>query len=208
MQRSDIISNVAELTTPQDLLVCYRSIGEHWDDWFDHRPGRRTNTFSPVILGSVTPTALGLALALPHRRVLALDTDGSMLMNTGAMCTLGNQRPPNLTVIVFDNAMYEGTGSQPTLTAGNTDLAKMAAGAGCINCETVDNTEDFLTVTQRLLDDGELGFLVVKIRPGKLKWPRGDRRPTSGAEDKFNFIRYVEELEGIVIHRGAHDEHD
>jgi phosphonopyruvate decarboxylase len=47
-------------------------------------------------LGSVSSTALGLAVALPHRRIVALESDGSMLLNTGIMCILGAERPqPN-----------------------------------------------------------------------------------------------------------------
>jgi thiamine pyrophosphate-dependent acetolactate synthase large subunit-like protein len=44
--------------------------------------------------------ALGLALALPHRKVVAFDGDGSLLNWQPA--TMANQHPKNLTHI-FDN---------------------------------------------------------------------------------------------------------
>ena len=104
MQRIDAVKTIAPLFKTDDL--CVSSLGAIHQDWWNHADPIG-NTFNPIILGSITPTALGVALALPHRRVLALETDGSVLMNTGAMCTLGSQRPRNLTVVVLDNSLYE-----------------------------------------------------------------------------------------------------
>jgi sulfopyruvate decarboxylase subunit beta len=189
------------MVTEEDLFVT--SMGGLWDDWLNLRPGQVDNTFSPPILGSHSSTALGLAIALPHRRIVALDTDGSILMNTGIMCTIGNERPENLTVIIFDNEIYESIGSPPTHTSKNTDLAKMAEGAGCLNCVTVDDVDGFSKEADRLLNDNEMGFMVAKIGAGVHEWPADKRRRTDGVEDKYRFIRYVERLEGIVIHGGA-----
>ncbi len=79
----------------------------------------------------------------------------------------------------------------------------MADGAGCINCETVSDTEGLASAFGRMLDDGAFGFLVAKIEPGKHPWEWKDRKPTDGIEDKYRFLRYVETLEGVVIHPGA-----
>lgn len=205
MQRIEAIESLAELVTEEDLFTT--SVGILWDDWWNNRPGGVDNTFSPAAIGSVSPLALGIALALPHRRVIALDTDGSMLMNTGVMCTLGAERPPNLTIVVFDNQIYESIGGSPTLTSNNTDLAKMAEGAGCINCVTVDDHEGLALEANRLLTDDEFGYLVVKIEPGIKKWEQEQRKPTDGVEDKYRFRRYVERLEGIRVYGGADQSH-
>ena len=68
---------------------------------------------------------------MPHRRVVALDTDGGMLFNLGALCTVGKESPPNLTIIVLDNEHYEGVvGCPPTHTSGRVNLEGMASAAG------------------------------------------------------------------------------
>lgn len=201
MKRIDVVRALAELVTPEDLFIS--SIGGLWDDWWNLRPGRVDNTFSPGILGSVSSTALGLAIALPHRRVVALETDGSMLLNTGIMCTLGAERQPNLTVIVFDNGIYENIGGPPTHTSRHTDLAAMAAGAGCPLTDTVRDVESFTERAGTYLHDGEFGYLVAKIEPGRHPWAPEERRPTDGIEDKYRFVRYIEHLERTKIHRGA-----
>ncbi|MBI4321642.1 MAG: thiamine pyrophosphate-binding protein [Chloroflexi bacterium] len=201
MKKLDVVKALALQVTPEDLFVS--SIGMLQHDWWNYRPNGVDNTLSPGVLGSVSSIALGLAVALPHRRIVALDTDGSMLLNTGILCTLGNESPPNLTVIVFDNGVYQSIGGPPTLTSFKTDLAKMAEGAGCLNCVTVRDVEGFSVEVQRLLNDGEMGYLVAKIEPGDYPWPREKRRPWDGVEDKYRFIRYVEKLEGITIHAGS-----
>jgi thiamine pyrophosphate-dependent acetolactate synthase large subunit-like protein len=201
MKRIDVVRALAELVTEEDLFVS--SIGGLWDDWWNHRPGGVDGTFSPGILGSVSSTALGLSIALPHRRIVALETDGSMLLNTGILCTLGNERPPNLTVIVFDNGIYENIGGPITHTGRNTDLAMMAAGGGCPLTETVHSEDDFTALARTYLEDDQFGFLVAKIEPGRHPWEPEQRKPTDGIEDKYRFLRYVEQLERRAIHHGA-----
>ena len=199
MQRFDVIKAIAPMITPEDLLTT--SIGGTWDDWWNYRPA--DNTFFTGILGSVSSTALGLAASLPHRRIIAFESDGSMLLNTGIMCTLGTERPPNMTVLVMDNGIYENIGGPPTHTSRNTDLAKMAEGAGCINCVSSNDLGTVTAEFERMLTDEAFGFLVAKIEPGKQPWEWKDRKATDGIEDKYRFLRYVEKLENVVIHPGA-----
>ena len=200
MQRIDMLRALGALCTEEDVFVASQGAVLH--DWWNCRPGSSHlyNTFWPGTLGSICSIGLGLAITLPHRRVVVLDNDGSMLMNTGVMVTLGAERTPNLTIIVSDNGVYESIGGMPTLTSVNTDLAKMAEGAGCINTATVHDVDVFTEVAERQLTDGEFGFLVAKIVPGMHEWPRDKRRNIyDGIEDKFRFMRFIEQLEGIVL---------
>lgn len=201
MRRIDAIRALSELVTEEDLFTS--SVGALTNDWWNLRPGPVDNTFSPAAIGSVSSIALGMAIALPHRRVVALDSDGSILMNTGILCTLGAERPPNLTIFVFDNEIYESIGGPPTLTSSSTDIAKMAKGAGCVNCVTVAEATAFTDEAKKLLTDDEFGLIVAKIEPGIHPWKWEDKKPTDGVEDKYRFIRYVEKLEGISIHGSA-----
>jgi thiamine pyrophosphate-dependent acetolactate synthase large subunit-like protein len=201
VKRIDTVRALAELVTTEDLFIS--SIGALWDDWWNLRPGGVDNTFSPAILGSVSSTALGLAIALPHRRVIALETDGSMLLNTGIMCTLGAERQANLTVIVFDNGIYENIGGPPTHTSRHTDLAAMASGAGCPLTATARDLATFSGLVAEYLDGDRFGLLVAKIEPGRHPWSPEERRPTDGIEDKYRFVRYIEHLERTRIHHGA-----
>ncbi|WP_426243636.1 thiamine pyrophosphate-dependent enzyme [Nocardioides sp. LHG3406-4] len=201
MKRIDALRVIAGLTTPEDLFIS--SVGGLIDDWWNVRPGQVDNTMSLSILGSVSSTALGLALALPHRRVVALETDGSVLMNLGAVATLATRRPPNLTVVVLDNGLYECIGSAPTLTSAGVDLAAIAAGAGCAHAVAVHDEAELGREVATSLDAEDLGYVVARIEPGMESWPPEQRRYTDGVEDKYRFVRYVEKLEGRRIHGGA-----
>jgi thiamine pyrophosphate-dependent acetolactate synthase large subunit-like protein len=81
-------------------------------------------------MGGAAMTGLGLALAQATHRVLVVTGDGDMLMGMGALATIAVQAPANLAVVVLDNERYGETGMQATHTAGPTDLAAVAAGAG------------------------------------------------------------------------------
>src|SRR4026209_1574876 len=82
-------------------------------------------------MGLASSIGLGLALHLPHEKILVLDGDGSVLMNLGTLATLARSRPRNLGHVIFDNGCLLSTGGFDShTTSGITDLAAMARGAG------------------------------------------------------------------------------
>ncbi|MEU1557393.1 thiamine pyrophosphate-dependent enzyme [Streptomyces scabiei] len=96
-------------------------------------------------MGAAAPLALGLALARPDRPVVAITGDGEHLMGIGALATIGAVLPPNLTVVVLDNAHFGETGMQPSHTGLGTDLMAVAQGFGIrdvVRITDADRTED------------------------------------------------------------------
>ncbi|MGH7825639.1 MAG: thiamine pyrophosphate-dependent enzyme [Candidatus Binatia bacterium] len=151
------------------------------------------------MMGCAVGVGMGLALALPHRKVLVLDSDGSILLSLFNLATLGNLQPKNLVVYVFDNGVYSGSRiSYPTATAGNTDLAAMARGAGIKNAQTIQQLDQFKQDGLAVLEVDELGFVVCKVEESLLH--REIPRPaTDLAENKYTFVRYLERTENKTI---------
>ena len=81
-------------------------------------------------MGLAVPTALGVALAQPDRRVVCVTGDGEMLMGIGSLGVVGDQAPANLAILVLDNESFGETGRQRGLTSGRTDIAAVAKGFG------------------------------------------------------------------------------
>src|SRR5947208_16672423 len=72
-------------------------------------------------MGLASSTGLGLALSLPHEKVVVFDGDGSVLMNLGGLTTLARYRPPNLVHVIFDNDRLLPPGGLPPGTATRSD---------------------------------------------------------------------------------------
>lgn len=196
MKRYEVLQRLAKLVTAEDLVVT--SVGTIKNEWYSLMPG--DGTFFLSLMGGVVPFAYGLAVALPHRRVVAFDTDGGCLMNPGALCTMANELPPNVTILVFDNQIYEGVGTHPTHTSRNVDLERLAAGAGIPVTGTARDPEAVTRLASSMLADDKVGFLNVKIEPGVFKdFPRDRIKLSDGAEDKYKFIRHIERQEKISI---------
>jgi thiamine pyrophosphate-dependent acetolactate synthase large subunit-like protein len=102
---------------------------------------RPLNFYTWGSMGLTSSIALGLALARSDRRVVALDGDGSLLMNLGSLATIAACAPPNLLVLVLDNGQYGTTGGQRTATAGGADLAAAAQALGIRQTDTVRDAE-------------------------------------------------------------------
>jgi thiamine pyrophosphate-dependent acetolactate synthase large subunit-like protein len=49
-------------------------------------------------MGLTIPIALGVAIAQPQRHVIALEGDGSLLMQLGCLATVAERAPKNLTI--------------------------------------------------------------------------------------------------------------
>jgi sulfopyruvate decarboxylase subunit beta len=197
MKRHEALKSLAGILTEEDLVVT--SIGGVKPEWFALMPG--DGTMFTDLLGCATPLALlGVALALPHRRVLAFDSDGSILFNPGALCTVANELPPNLTIIVFDNEQYESVGGHRTHTSRNVNLERLAAGAGIARTATAQDLESFVQATTMMLSDQQVGLLVAKVEPGRFtEFPAERVKQSDGLEDEYRFIRHIERVEHISI---------
>lgn len=151
-------------------------------------------------MGTVTPFGLGLALALPRRKVVVLESDGSLLFGLNSLATVAMQSPNNLTIIVFDNECYESIGGSPSHTAAGVDLAGVARETGIRNTTTVRDLDEFSQETQRRLQENELSLVVAKIEPAMADVPP---RYYHLFEERNRFVRYIEETESISVLRPA-----
>jgi len=119
-----------------DNLLAVSSLGT--STWDLTASGEDARNFRFIgAMGQAGPFALGLAMAQPAKRVVLFTGDGELLMGLGVLATIANQAPSNLAIVVLDNEAYVETGSQPTATAGPTDLEAVARGCGIATTCTI-----------------------------------------------------------------------
>jgi thiamine pyrophosphate-dependent acetolactate synthase large subunit-like protein len=130
-----------------------------------HRP---QNFYMLGSMGLAIPIALGVALAQPRRHVIALEGDGSLLMQLGCLATVAALRPRNLTMVIMDNGLYQITGGQRTPAAGIADYVALARAAGLAKCAWAADEEDFETLVDAALAGGGPSFIAARIddKPG------------------------------------------
>src|SRR6266446_2944424 len=166
MKRIDCLKALAEITKDDDLVVT--NLGNTPHEWLSVRPSR-ANLYG-MNLGQCTPVALGLALALPHRRVFALDGDGNLLLNLASLADTAHRKPANLRIIVFDNEAYESPGGMPTATAHGVDLVQVAKGCGIKKSFPAANLDEFKQRLERI-NENQLLFVNAKIEMGSIERP-------------------------------------
>jgi sulfopyruvate decarboxylase subunit beta len=191
MKRFDCMRALAPMITDQLVVTNVARTGFEWKMAKPHDGNLYT-----MGMGLVTPVVLGLALSLPHRGVIALDGDGSILLNLGALATVGNCAPANLVSIIFDNGSYASTGGLPTATAGRTNLVEVAKGAGISNSVGVGTIEEFTAAATKAVAGNGPWVIVAKVVAEK---PPVEPKLMDGRENKYRFVRYIEQTEDRVI---------
>jgi thiamine pyrophosphate-dependent acetolactate synthase large subunit-like protein len=127
MARFDLTQRLVALLKHEEAVI--GGIGNsNFDLW---GAGRRPQNFYMLgSMGLAVPIALGVAIAQPQRRVVALEGDGSILMQLGCLATVANRKQTNLLIVILDNGAYQITGGQPTATGQGADIVAIARGAG------------------------------------------------------------------------------
>ncbi len=195
MKRYESLKVIASLLKGDELAVV--ALGGMIDEWYSLKPGPESLYLK--IMGTITPVAFGLSRAIRDRKILSLDTDGSLLLNLGILCTIGNEQPENLITIVMDNACYEVIGGPPTHTYKNVDLAAMAKGAGIRNSVSVETIEECEREVKKALQMNEPSVIVARIEKGTEVFPEKQRKRTDGIEDKYRFVRFIEDEQNVTI---------
>ena len=171
LNRSELTKRLVGKLKHDEAVVA--GIGNtNWDLYgAGHRP---QNFYMLGSMGLACPIAMGVALAQPGRGVIALEGDGSILMMLGCLTTIGKVTPRNLTIVIWDNGIYQITGKQQTATAGTTDIVAVAKGAGIANSHWVQDEAHFEKILDRCFDEGGPMLLGVKIddKAGPVQTPR------------------------------------
>jgi sulfopyruvate decarboxylase subunit beta len=197
MQRYECLEQLAPLITDQLVVTSLSGQRVEWGHLSRHEGNLLLGS-----MGNALAVGVGLALALPRRKVIVLESDGSVLLSLFNLPTLANLHPPNLAVFVFDNQAYSGTKiSQPTATAGKTDLAGMALSAGVDHAVTVRDIEAFKKEAIDAVNENTLRFVVVKVEESR-GHRKIERTNVDLLENKYRFVRYLERTEGKTIFLG------
>ncbi|UFW52532.1 MULTISPECIES: thiamine pyrophosphate-dependent enzyme [Bradyrhizobium] len=165
MNRFDVTSRLIAKLKHEEAVI--GGIGNtNFDLWAaGHRP---QNFYMLGSMGLAFPIALGVALAQPDRRVFALEGDGSLLMQLGALSTIAALKPKNLIMIVMDNGIYQITGAQPTPAASVADIVGIATASGLANSAWAADEEDFERLVDEAMSRSEPSLIAVRIddKPG------------------------------------------
>ncbi|CAG4893472.1 phosphonopyruvate decarboxylase [Paraburkholderia gardini] len=179
--------------TPVDSTVVLASTGFCGRELYaiDDRPNQLYMVGS---MGCLTPFALGLALARPDLKVVALDGDGAALMRMGVFATLGAYGPSNLTHVLLDNGAHDSTGGQATVSPA-VSFAGVAAACGYASAVEGDDLALIDEVLGSAPAQDGTRFVRVSIRRGT---PDGLPRPTITPPDvKTRLMRHIGTDQGV-----------
>jgi thiamine pyrophosphate-dependent acetolactate synthase large subunit-like protein len=160
MNRFDLTKRVLAQLKNDEAVV--GGIGfSNFDLW---AAGRRPQNYHMLgSMGLAVPIALGVAIAQPDRHVLALEGDGSILMQLGVLGTIASRAQRNLTVIVWDNGAYQITGGQPATTASTVDLVEVARASGIRQSHWAKDEVSFETLVRKATSGGGPTFIAAKV---------------------------------------------
>ena len=170
MNRYDITSLMIKLLRQDEAVI--GGIGyTNFDLWAASGSvqGRRQPNFYMLgSMGLAVPIALGVAIAQPRRKVFALEGDGSILMQLGALSTVAARRQRNLCVVILDNGAYQITGGQPTMTEQGADIVAIARASGIGQSAWAADEDGFVELVKSALqEDGPwlIGCRIDSQRP-------------------------------------------
>ena len=138
------------------------------------------------------PMCLGLAMARPNQRFVALEGDGSLIMALGVLTTIARYRPANLTVIVLDNESFSTFGAGMTsATATGLDLAAVSRGCGLDKTISVITLEQTETAMRQVLHEPGPWVVVAKVDAQSEPDPRFTRNSPDVTEQSLDFSRML-----------------
>jgi sulfopyruvate decarboxylase subunit beta len=165
MIRSDVLKTLIPLIS-DELVVTNIGLPSQEMHLLDDQP---TNFYMLGTMGLASSIGLGLAMAQP-KKVIAIDGDGSVLMNLGTLPTIANNQVPNFILLIIDNGSYGSTGDQTTYAGMRTSLADVARACGCdhvVECAA----EDTAAAVEDALAAEQTTVIVSKCESGNIKVP-------------------------------------
>src|SRR5688572_9250219 len=139
-----------------------------------------------------TPMCLGLAMARPKQRFVALEGDGSLIMALGVLTTIARYKPANLTVIVLDNESFSTFGAgMVSATATGVDLAAVSRGCGLGQTIGVTTLQEAEAAMPKVLHEPGPWVVIAKVDAQDEQDPRFARNSPDVTEQSLDFSRML-----------------
>jgi phosphonopyruvate decarboxylase len=145
-----------------DAIVVSGRGGKHWISLSD------TALDIPLgdpAMGGHCGFAFGLAMALPHRKVVLFDSEGDLQMSMGVLLSVAEQKPENFYHFMLDNECYATTGGQPVPNAKNVKYDQIALGAGYPRAFAFNELDAFSKALPDILGKKGPVFCAMKVHP-------------------------------------------
>lgn len=131
-QRREALRAIGDAITDRTIVVA--TTGKTGREWFE-LGDRARNLYLVGSMGCAPSVALGVARQ-QRDPVLVIDGDGAALMRLEAWASVGHQGPEHLVHVVLDNAAYDSTGAQATISP-HVDFPAIARAVGYRSARTV-----------------------------------------------------------------------
>jgi phosphonopyruvate decarboxylase len=189
LARETAIEQLLKLCGENDLIVS--TTGKTSREVFELRVknGEKQRDFLTVGgMGHTASIALGVAIGQPHRRLVCLDGDGSLLMHMGSMPVIADFKPERFVHVLLNNGSHESVGGQAT-SARVVNFAQLAQAVGYAGYALASDIAGLQKAWASFIEITGPVLLEIKIKNGS----RDDLgRPTTTAEqNKLAFMDAV-----------------
>lgn len=189
--REKALETILELAQSDDLFIS--TTGKTSRELYELRCKNNQSSRDFLTVGSMghaSSIALGVALAKTDKRIICLDGDGALLMQMGAMTTIGKTKPKNLIHILLNNECHESVGEQKT-GAENIDFESLSTAVGYSHFYLADSLDVLKNCWNDLNSQQGPIFLEIKLKPGS----RDDlgRPQSSPVDNKIQFMEHINE---------------
>ncbi|MDB2682653.1 thiamine pyrophosphate-dependent enzyme [Alphaproteobacteria bacterium] len=182
MEQKEAIAKLATAAQAQGALVV-SEIGSQ-TVWLHDTGDHPSYLYLSGPMGMAPSVVLGVALSNPDKPVLAICGDGALAMNFSALVTISDQAPPNLTIALMDNGVYDFTGKAPS-PSQTVNWKNLVSGlSGFKSFQSISEAPIFSS-------NGGLAFIHAPVKPasGKAK-----PFPFTGPQIYDRFLSYVQNL--------------
>jgi phosphonopyruvate decarboxylase len=189
LRREEALEKILQMCAEEDLIIS--TTGKTSREIFELRikHGQKQRDFLTVGgMGHTASIALGVAIGQPHKRVVCLDGDGSLLMHMGCMPVIAEYKPKQFIHVLLNNESHDSVGGQAT-SAGSVNFSQLASAVGYAGYALASDLLSLQQAWASLLKIPGPVLLEVKIKNGS----RDDLgRPTTSAEQ--NKLAFMEAL--------------
>ncbi|MBU0957640.1 MAG: phosphonopyruvate decarboxylase [Nanoarchaeota archaeon] len=189
MLREDAIKTIIDNLDGDEVIVS--TTGHASRELFEYRVAKEEKHRDFYTVGSMGCSAsIGniIALEKPDKKIFVFDGDGAVLMQKGALASIGNYGANNFYHIIFDNHSYDSTGGQPSVSE-SINFEKIAEGCGYNFIKKAKTKLELLDSIKELKEKQGPCMLIVNINKGSRK--NLGRPTTTPIENKEAFMEFL-----------------